>query len=156
MDPIKKHLRDVKEHPDFPGYYITEEGVIFSLRILNPSQNQDQYGRVTLRKDGKDNQKLVHRLVAETYIPNPDDKPQVNHKDRNKKNNSVSNLEWVTGQENNQHAHARSYLVQNVKTKEVIKVYNMTKWCNEMGLHPSGMFHTLKKIKSHKGWKIVA
>ena len=156
MNPLNNYLRNVKEHPDFPGYYITEEGVIFSLRILNPSQNQDQYGRVTLRKDGKDNQKLVHRLVAETYIPNPDNKPQVNHKDRNKKNNSVSNLEWVTGRENNQHAHAKSYLVQNVKTKEVIKVHNMQKWCDEMGLHSSGMFHTLNKIKSHKGWKIVA
>lgn len=62
------------------------------------------YTQVFLNKEGVSKGHLVHRLVAEAFIPNLESKPEVNHKDRNAKNNCVDNLEWVTRQENVDHA----------------------------------------------------
>lgn len=68
--------------------------------ILKQWLNKRGYLRVAFRKDGKLVNKPVHRLVAQTFIPNPDNLPQVNHKDCNPQNNSVSNLEWCTPEYN--------------------------------------------------------
>lgn len=62
------------------------------------------YLECNLCKDGLTHTKAVHRLVAEAFLPNPQKKPQVNHKDGNKLNNSVDNLEWCTAAENVHHA----------------------------------------------------
>lgn len=75
-----------------------------TLRWLSPSEKDDGYMSVKLFRDGVGRNKTVHRIVAEAFLPNPESKPQVNHKDLNKKNNDVSNLEWVTQAENQSHA----------------------------------------------------
>lgn len=76
--------------------------------IMKTNKNGDEkkgyYERVYLSKDGIKKQMRVHRLVAQSFIPNPDNKQQVNHIDGNKLNNNVNNLEWVTGSENLKHA----------------------------------------------------
>lgn len=72
--------------------------------ILTPSKNSSGYLKVELYKDKVSKMYYVHRLVALTFIPNPYNKPQVNHKDGNKLNNTVENLEWVTKSENQKHA----------------------------------------------------
>lgn len=84
-------------------YEITKDGDIINKitgHKLKPQPNSKGYLRVSIGK------KLcfVHRLVAEKYIPNPNNYEQVNHKDGNKQNNSVSNLEWVSNDENRHHA----------------------------------------------------
>ena len=71
--------------------------------IMKQSDSLGGYKFVCLRKDGEYHQRYVHRLVAQTFIPNPENKPEVNHKDRIKSNNCVDNLEWVTSKENSQH-----------------------------------------------------
>lgn len=84
-------------------YIITEQGEVInkkSGRKVKPQPNGKGYLRVSI--SGK--LRFVHRLVAEKYVPNPENKPQVNHKDGNKLNNSADNLEWVTNMENRQHA----------------------------------------------------
>lgn len=72
---------------------------------LNPNIAQNGYYRVTLCKSGKKLQKYLHRLLAEHFIPNPLNLPQVNHKDGNKLNCEIENLEWVSVQENTIHAY---------------------------------------------------
>lgn len=62
------------------------------------------YDRVTLYQNNQPADKCIHRLVAETFIPNPENKPQVNHIDGNKRNNRLDNLEWVTSRENVRHS----------------------------------------------------
>lgn len=96
---------------DIPGYEdqyrITSWGRVFnatSQRFLYPYITKKGYLRVDLYgPDGKRKHFKVHRLVANAFIPNPDGKPQVNHKDGNKQNNSITNLEWVTDEENKAH-----------------------------------------------------
>lgn len=86
-------------------YKISNYGRVKSLRngketILKLDENNCGYYRVTLFKDKKRHRFLVHRLVAEHFIPNPNNLPLVNHKDETTYNNHVSNLEWVDYSEN--------------------------------------------------------
>lgn len=73
-------------------------------RIINGSVDTKGYLQVDLKIDGKRYIRCIHRLVADAFIENPEKKDQVNHKDGNKLNNSVDNLEWVTCKENIRHA----------------------------------------------------
>ena len=84
-------------------YDITTDGKIYNKKwgkYVKPQPNGTGYLRVHIA--GK--MYFVHRLVASKYIPNPDNLPQVNHKDGNKHNNSVDNLEWVSNKDNSLHA----------------------------------------------------
>lgn len=95
-----------KEISGFPDYLVSDNGEVFSKRhgkILKPYNNYKGYEKVQLYVDGRSYKKRIHRLVAEAFINNPEHLPEVNHKDLNKHNNAVSNLEWVTGEENRKH-----------------------------------------------------
>lgn len=90
----------------FEGYYwVNRRGQIKNKKghILKPVDNGSGYLRVDLRKDGQREQLLIHRVVAQAFVPNPDNKPEVNHKNSNTKYNWACNLEWVTRLENVAH-----------------------------------------------------
>ncbi|MFD2658588.1 NUMOD4 domain-containing protein [Gracilibacillus thailandensis] len=125
---------------DFEGMYqISNHGRVKSFkrdkngRVMS-SKDNGHYYQIILCKNGVQKRFSVHRLVAMHFIPNPDDKPQVNHIDGNKRNNHVSNLEWVTNGENEKHAymtglkesakgekHGRSKLSE----AEVLSIYHL-------------------------------
>ena len=92
---------------DYPNYSIRSDGRITNSKGHEKVQeiNHKGYMKVDLYKDGVRSTQRVHRLVAEAYIPNPENKPDVNHKDGNKLNNDASNLEWCTKSENMRHAY---------------------------------------------------
>lgn len=100
---------ELKLLEEFEGRYgVTNDGRIWSYvknRWLRPDE-ANGYMRVDLTPPkGKKRKYLVHRLVALAFIPNPENKRFINHKDGNKTNNNVDNLEWVTSSENQIHAY---------------------------------------------------
>lgn len=99
----------------------TKRGNIsYKVRILKPGLT-DGYERVVLTKYGLRNTKKVHRLVAQAFIPNLKNKPQVNHIDFNRSNNIVANLEWSTQLENNRHSRKNDRYPKIIHSKEYLK-----------------------------------
>lgn len=142
-------------------YEITEDGQIinkYTGHILKPQPNSKGYLRVCIGK------KLyfVHRLVAEKYIANPDNLPQVNHIDGNKLNNCVDNLEWVSNQENRNHAvetglHKSGIAIKTAKLNwekvEYIREHpeiSNKEYAEMYGCSPS----TIADVKNYRTWKI--
>jgi len=103
-------------------YRVSRDGTIEKVighkkGIIAQSTNHQGYKFLQLTLDGKRSNKKVHRLVAEAWITNPLNKPQVNHKDGVKSNNTLSNLEWVTSSENLKHAYASNLIPITAKRR---------------------------------------
>lgn len=116
---------------DYEGLYaITEDGQIWGYkrkRFLKPGSDKDGYLQVSLSKNGKTKTFKVHRLVAQAFIPNPNNLPQVNHKDENKQNNCVDNLEWCDAKYNNGQKSDNNRRRKAVLCVELNKIYNSLK-----------------------------
>lgn len=120
-------------------YLVNNEGVIKNYRgkILRggmTGEKSNSYKKVTLTKNGKLKDLCVHRIVAEAFIPNPDNLPIVNHKDGNKLNNTVENLEWCTQQYNIQSYH---------DSKRLKRVY-----CVELDMYFDGITRAQNYLRS--------
>ncbi len=110
----------------FENYTISDKGEVFSIvrkKTISPFLHRKGYPMVTLCQNGKKRNLYVHRLVAEAFIPNPENKPTINHKNENKLINEVSNLEWLTVEENNAYGTRIQRMIQTKKNKKLLKYY---------------------------------
>jgi len=103
---------------DFDNYEVSNFGNVRNIktnRLLKPEKIKDGYIRFNLHKDSKVTHKQVHRLVAQAFLENIENKPSVYHIDNNKLNNNVENLRWATNQENQRNSKLSSKNTLGIK-----------------------------------------
>lgn len=176
----------------YDKYQVSNLGQILSLnyrntgkaKLMNPWEDKDGYLKIGLRNNRKTDFILVHRLIAETFIPNPDNLPQVNHKiqgEEGKKINMVffnidgsikkekSTIEWCDGKYNhnygtineriskaNTNGKLSKPVLQLSLTGELIREYPSVRECERNGFEHSGVVRCCNgKLKTHKGFRFM-
>jgi len=155
---------ELREHPTLGGIFVDVEGNIYTARkhsggtpeaprLLSGTSDKAGYLILSL-SEGK---RKAHRIVAETWIPNPDNLQVVHHKNHIKNDNHVCNLEWTTIRKNTIASHARRPgVIKNVITGEVIHVDDVTAFACEKGLNYSTLTSSRYQNYAHKGeWKYL-
>lgn len=177
-------MEEWRDIEGYEGYQISSEGRVRSLdrcvvykdgskhfykgKILKFSINVFGYYQIGLCKNGVRKFHRVNRLVAKAFIPNPDNLPEVNHKDEDKTNNNVDNLEWCDrkynmnygtaierGSEKLRNNHKLSKKVyQYTLDNQLVKVWDSTMECQRNGYHSGHISNCCRGIlKQHKGYK---
>ena len=163
---MNEEWRDIKGYEGL--YQVSNLGRVRSLNcrghkgcigILTPRLDGKGYEMVALYKEGKARNTKVHRLVAQAFIPNPNNHPQVNHKDEDKTNNNVDNLEWCTNEYNHNYG-TRNERVAKSLSKKVIcittgEIFNsMREACRKYDINTGRMTECCQgKRKTAGGYK---
>lgn len=149
---------------DFTNYSISDEGIIINNktgRILKGGLDQDGYRQVILCNKGLRRNCRIHREVALTFLPNPNNFPVINHIDGIKTNNNLSNLEWCTISHNTKHAYKMNFISQkgernnsciytDEEVKNIINNYkgtNITSYSKELNIPYSVVYSYIKGLR---------
>ena len=164
-----------KSHPEYAGIEVSTLGRVRTLdrvvssekytrffkgRILKPYGTGLGYMQVSIKADGKWTKKLVHRLVAQTFIPNHDNLPEINHKNGDRTNNNVSNLEWCSRSYNIQYrekfgeAAGRPVFAINLSTLKVSRFRSQIEASRVLGIFHQSINAVIKgnQKKAHGFW----
>ena len=151
-----------KDIEDYKGkYHISNLGRVKSLNysntgkegIINAKDNGKGYLRVRLYKDGKRKWYRINRLVAQAFLPNPSNLPEVNHIDQDKHNNCVDNLEWCTTQYNVEYSKAKAIIGINKISGLIVEFSSLREASRQMGISQGHICDCLKgRRKSAKGF----
>lgn len=127
------------------NYSISEDGQVrndTTGRIKSPFLNRGNgYLVVDLYKDNRSTKVPIHRLVAEAFVPNPDGKPCVDHRDGNRKNNAISNLRWATYSENNSRFDSVGVRARGVRVTHYVELRKRRGGGHEAWLSPDATMH---------------
>lgn len=141
----------------FTNYAVSEDGQVKNQkrnRILKQVPDSDGYSVLSLYYKGNRTVSKVHRLVAEAFIPNPDNLPGVNHIDEIKSHNWKSNLEWSTCEDNSIHSFGKTCTLMS-PDGELVTFTGIKKFCRENNLDQSAISKVLNgKANHHKKWRL--
>lgn len=150
-------------HPEIEKIEVSSFGRVRSVKghYYKYCRDKGGYLKITFNVNGKSTCKLVHRLVAQTFIPNPDNLPEVNHKDGDRANNCVSNIEWCTHEYNMKYreehgissaeALGHSMFAINLKTLEVSRFRSQSEAGRVLGVSQPNVNAVIKGRLKHAG-----
>ena len=175
LTKLEKYLlsiewRDLYINGTLTNYQVSSDGHVRNKntgKTLKGSPDKRGYLTASIWINKQIHTMLIHRLIAQTFIPNPDNKPTVNHKDGNKQNNAVSNLEWATHQENIDHAiqtglrnlqgiNAVSNIYTEAQVHEVCKLLEAGKNPKEIAKLLSVSQNLPRRIKYRGKWSHIS
>ena len=162
-------MLSIKQHPEYSDYWVTSNGLIYSekngkhgksdtLKERKLNKNEHGYNVIKLSNNNKSYNCKVHRLVAETFIPNPNNLPHINHIDEDKTNNNIDNLEWCNHQQNIEHSVSKYYTIQHIESGDIFEVFNLQKWCRNKGFNNADNLRSTfynKGRHSSNGYRIL-
>lgn len=153
-----------KKHPYIEGIEVSSFGRVRSLKwhYYKSFPNWGGYLLVGIHMNGKQVHKSVHRLVAQTFIPNPNNLPQVNHRDSDRTNNNVSNLEWCAHSYNTQYrekfgkAQSKPVFAINLATLEISRFRSQREAGRALKVSHGNIYSVIKgKLKQTGGYLLV-